>query len=117
MTKAEFVYECARLHAITLKCPVVPASWIDRERDFKAQFENLIDDFCSGKKQFRDFEEAHDSWMDKYFEMGWKLGDTYDPENRIHPDLVPYDALDPKEKVKDEVFVRLVEIAKDCIWV
>ena len=67
-------------------------------------------------KKFQDFEEAHNSWMKKYFEMGWKYGEKYDPENRIHPDLVPYDDLDPKEKVKDEVFVRLVEIARDCIW-
>ena len=42
--------------------------------------------------------------------------EKYDPENRIHPDLVTYSELDPKERVKDEVFVRLVEIAKDCIW-
>ena len=114
--RALFVYEAARLHAEMLACPVVPAPWPEREADFQEQFIELIGDLCSGARDFQDFEEAHDSWMAKYFEMGWVYGPDYDPDNRVHPDLVPYDELDPKEKVKDEVFVRLVEIAKDCIW-
>ena len=114
--RAVFVYEGARLHAISLDCPVIPALWGEREECFKSQFLNLIDELCSGKKEFADFKAAHDSWMEKYFELGWKYGKKYDPETRIHPDLVPYDDLDPKEKVKDEVFVKLVEIAKECIW-
>ena len=116
MTKAEFVYGAARLHATALECPVVPAPWEEREVDFKEQFIDLIDDLCSGKREFLDNEAAHDSLIDKYFKMGWKYGKHYDPENRIHPDLVPYNDLYPKEKVKDEVFVRLVKIARDCIW-
>ena len=114
--RAKFVYEAARLHAIQLRCPVIPKPWEDREQEFKEQFIELISDLCSGKRTFQDFEDAHNSWMNKYLEMGWKYGEEYDPENKIHPDLVPYDQLDPKEKIKDEVFVRLVEIAKDCIW-
>ena len=114
--RAKFVYECARLHAETLECPVVPKHWAQREREFKDQFVELTTDLCSGKKQFEDFEKAHDSWVKKYFEMGWIFGEIYDPENRIHPDLVPFNELDPKEKIKDEVFLRLVSIAKDCIW-
>ena len=114
--RAKFVYEGARLHATQLECPIIPKSWEEREEDFKVQFRELISDLCSGKREFQDFEIAHNSWMKKYFEMGWVYGKKYDPENRVHPDLVPYNELDPKEKVKDEVFVRLVEIAKDCIW-
>jgi len=111
-----FVYEGARLHAINLGCPVIPAPWIDRENDFKMQFRDLIYQLCSGEKEFADFEIAHNSWMEKYFELGWKYGEKYDPENRIHPDLISYNELDPKEKVKDKVFVRLVNLARDCIW-
>jgi len=114
--RAIFVYEGARLHATYLKCPVIPAPWDERESDFKEQFVELISDLVSGKRKFQDFEEAHDSWVKKYLEMGWRYGEKYDPANRIHPDLVPYEELDPREKVKDEVFLRLVEIAKDCIW-
>ena len=114
--RAIFVYEGARLHAINLECPVIPASWDEREKDFKEQFKELISDLCSGKKKFGNFKEAHDSWVNKYFGMGWIYGTKYDPKNKIHPDLLPYELLDPKEKIKDEVFVRLVEIARDCIW-
>ena len=114
--RATFVYEGARLHAICLQCPVIPKPWNEREQDFRTQFVELISDLCSGKRNFKDPEEAHNSWMKKYFEMGWEYGKTYNPENRTHPDLVPYDDLDPKEKIKDEVFMQLVEIARDCIW-
>ena len=114
--KAKFVYEAARLHAQILGCPVVPKRWEEREEEFKEQFVELIADLCEGKREFRDFEAAHNSWMKRYLEMGWRYGEVYDPERKIHPDLVLYDELDPKEKVKDEVFLRLVEIARDCIW-
>ena len=118
--RSRFVYESARLHAIALQCPVIPSQWEEREDDFKKQFRRLIrrltSELCGGMREFQDFEEAHDSWVKKYFEMGWVYGESYDPECRTHPDLVPYDELDPKEKVKDEVFVRLVRLARDCIW-
>ena len=115
-SRAIFVYEGARLHAIQLECPVIPKAWGKREGEFTTQFVELIDDLCTGKRNFQDFEEAHDSWTKKYLEMGWVYGKEYDPENKIHPDIVSYGELDLKEKVKDEVFLRLVEIARDCIW-
>ena len=116
INRAGFVYESARLHATYLRCPVIPKPWSEREQDFKEQFIEIVGDLCSGKKGFLDYEEAHDSWMKKYLEMGWKYGEEYNSEKRIHPDLVSYDDLSPKEKIKDEVFVRLVKIARDCIW-
>jgi len=116
LRRARFVYEGARLHAIALECPVRPAPWELREDDFKNQFVELVRDLCSGKRKFADPEKAHDSWVRKYLEMGWKYGKVYDPVKRIHPDLVPFDELDPKEKIKDEVFLWLVKMAKKFIW-
>jgi len=115
--RAIFVYKGARLHAKQLGCPIVPKTWNEREREFKEQFIELIDKLCKGQKEFRyPPKKAHDLWVKKYLEMGWKYGDEYDPENKIHPDLVPYDKLDPKERVKDDVFLELVGIACKYIW-
>ena len=114
--RAKFVCDAARLHAIQLGCPVIPQAWDNRDEEFKVQFRKLISDLCSGKREFQFFEEIHEAWVDKYHEMGWRYGKEYDPVNKTHPDLVPYDELDPKEKIKDEVFVKLVDIARECIW-
>ena len=114
--RARFVYEGARLHAIALECPVIPKAWGERRLEFQTQFRNLIDRLCSGEIKFQDPEEAHNSWVEKYLEMGWKYGQSYNPDTKVHPDLVPYEDLNPKEKIKDEVFMRLVSIARDCIW-
>lgn len=114
--RAIFVYEAARLHAMLLGCPVVPKPWEEREEEFKRQLITLVDDLVMGRKEFSDSKVAHESWVRKYEEMGWIFGKEFNPEKKTHPDLVPYEALDPKEKVKDEVFLRLVSIAKECMW-
>jgi hypothetical protein len=54
--------------------------------------------------------------MDQYFKMGWHLGDDYDREKKIHPDLVPYWHLGQLERDKDAVFVALCEIARQWIY-
>jgi len=114
--RAIFVYEGARLHALQLNCPIIPKPWARREEEFRLQFIKLVDDLITGKRAFSDPETAHDSWMKKYKEMGWKYGKEYDPDKKTHPDLVPYEELDPREKVKDDVFLALVDIAGEYIW-
>ena len=114
--RARFVYEVCRLHAKYLDCPIKPSSWDERDPKFKQQFIETISKLCSGEISFPDPETAHKSWMKKYLEMGWKYGKEYDPEKKIHPDLVPYEKLHPKEKVKDKVFLIAVEIARNFIW-
>ena len=113
--RAVFVYEAARLHAIALGCPVIPVPWEERDDTFRKQFTKLVKELCSGKS-FGNPEEAHDSWVKQYLKMGWRYGEKYDPARKIHPDLVPYNELDPKEQIKDGVFLRLVKIADYAIW-
>ena len=114
--RAIFVYEGARLHAQMLNCPVIPKPWDEREEEFKTQFIELIDDLIMGRRKFYNPKAVHDSWMERYIKMGWQYGEIYDPDKKIHPDLVPYEQLDLKEKVKDNVFLELVNIAYRYIW-
>jgi hypothetical protein len=113
--RAEFVYNGARLAAEASKAPIVPVLWAERETAFKLQFLIVIERQC-GEQRSNSPEELHGSWMQAYFTMGWVYGEKYDRENKIHPDLVPYDQLGQLEKDKDAVFVALCEIARQWIY-
>ena len=109
--RAEFVYEAARFAAIAAGAPIIPDPWAFREGEFRAQFFGVIARQC-GPERSRSPEELHGSWMQAYHAMGWVHGETYDRENKIHPDLVPYAKLGTLERDKDAVFVALCEIAR-----
>jgi hypothetical protein len=113
--RAEFVYEGARLAAVAAKAPIVPASWSEREDAFREQFLEVIER-QTGPQRSESPEELHGSWMQAYIGMGWRYGDTYDPQTKTHPDLVPYAQLGHLEQDKDSVFVALCEIARQWIY-
>ena len=113
--RAEFVYNGARLAAIAAEAPIIPVEWDRREESFRNQFLDVIERQC-GEHRSNSPEELHGSWMQAYYIMGWMYGKTYSRENKIHPDLVPYNLLDQKEKDKDAVFVALCEIARQWIY-
>ena len=114
VNRACFVYEAARLAAKAAKAPIVPVSWNEREEPFKAQFLAVIERQC-GSQRSNSPEELHGSWMQSYFSMGWKYGETYNKEQKIHPDLVPYAELGQLERDKDAVFGALCDIAR--LWI
>ena len=113
--RSEFVYNSARLAAIGSNAPIVPVEWKDREEAFRKQFVDVIERQC-GENRSKSPEELHGSWMSAYFLMGWKYGEKYNREEKIHPDLVPYAQLGQLEKDKDAVFVALCEIARQWIY-
>ncbi len=113
--RAEFVYNGARIAAIASNAPIVPVEWAEREEAFRTQFLAVIERQC-GEQRSKSPEELHGSWMQAYYAMGWVYGETYNRENKIHPDLVPYADLEQLEKDKDAVFVALCEIARLYIY-
>ena len=113
--RAIFVYEGARIAAIAANAPIVPVSWQEREEPFRKQFVSVIERQC-GPQRSSSPEELHGSWMQAYFAMGWKFGEVYDREQKLHPDLVPYAELGQLERDKDAVFVALCEIARQWIY-
>ena len=113
--RAIFVYETARLAAEATGAPIVPAPWADRESEFCEQFLAVIERQC-GPNRSRSPSELHGSWMQAYFDRGWKYGTDYSQQNKTHPDLVPYDDLGQLERDKDAVFVALCDIARQWIY-
>lgn len=113
--RAEFVYNGARIAAIAANAPVIPVWWADREDAFRVQFMEVIAKQC-GPDRSLDPEHLHGTWMEAYYKMGWKYGEKYDREAKIHPDLVPYWELGQLERDKDAVFVALCEIARQWIY-
>lgn len=113
--RAFFVYDSARIAAIAAGAPVIPVPWDEREEDFRKQFLDVIERQC-GPQRSTSPEELHGSWVQAYLAMGWKYGDKYDREARIHPDLVPYAQLGQLERDKDAVFVALCDIATLYIY-
>ncbi len=114
-SRAEFVYEGARLAALAAGAPIIPDHWVDRELDFRIQFLEVIERQC-GPQRSSSPEELHGSWVQAYLTNGWVYGEEYDREARTHPDMVPYDQLGQLEKDKDAVFVMLCEIAHEYIY-
>lgn len=109
--RAQFVYEAARIAAAAAGAPIIPVTWGDREEDFRLQFIEVIKRQM-GPKRSSSPEELHGSWVQAYETNGWVYGEEYDREARTHPDMVPYADLEQLEQDKDDVFVRLCEIAR-----
>lgn len=114
--RTKFVYDAARLAAQAANAPIIPDPWDEREEPFKEQFCKVIERQCSDQRSCSP-EELHGSWMQAYFEMGWKYGPEYNREEKTHPDLVSYASLGQLERDKDAVFVALCEIARQWIYV
>jgi hypothetical protein len=54
-------------------------------------------------------EESHNRWTYAKLREGWRWGPVEDLENKIHPNLVPWNELSWKEQLKDRFFRAIVE--------
>lgn len=108
---ASYIYEATRIEAIWSKRPIVPEEWGKRDDAFKKQFINVVADYLNADK-LPSPEEAHNSWMEAYFNMGWRYGEKRDAEKKTHPDLVPYEQLEQAEKDKDAIFLSFIWLTK-----
>ena len=53
-------------------------------------------------------EQLHASWCEYKTATGWTFGDTKDATKKTHPYLVPYDDLPEERRLKDRVFLAIV---------
>ncbi len=108
---AKLIYEATRMEAEWSKRSIVPEEWENRDEKFRNQFVDIIGKYLSLDK-LPTPPEAHDSWMEAYFKMGWKYGKARNVEKKTHPDLLPFDELPQDERDKDAIFLAFVWLAK-----
>lgn len=114
VSRAQFVYEAARLQAMAVDAPVVPEPWEQRDEKFRTQFLEVVERQC-GPMRSSSPAELHGGWVQAYIDMGWTHGAERDPGAKTHPDMVPFDQLEQREQDKDAVFIALCDIARQWI--
>lgn len=53
-------------------------------------------------------QASHESWMKQKLEEGWKYGAYKDPDNKLHPCIVPFNELPREQQAKDFIFRGVV---------
>ncbi len=52
--------------------------------------------------------DSHSSWLKEKTDAGWMYGEVKDPENLIHPCMVPFEELPLDQQAKDFIFLTIV---------
>lgn len=60
-------------------------------------------------------DASHNNWMKEKIENGWKYGEVKDPENKLHPCIVPFEMLPKEQQAKDYLFRQVVHSLRDYI--
>lgn len=58
---------------------------------------------------------SHENWLREKLAAGWKYGPVKDVEKKEHPCCVPFDGLEQAQRVKDFLFVAVVDALTDPI--
>lgn len=58
---------------------------------------------------------AHESWLAEKVATGWVYGSVKDANKKQHPCCVPYDQLPVEQKVKDALFIGVVNAIRAII--
>lgn len=54
----------------------------------------------------------HDAWMYDKVKSGWQRGEVKDAEKKTHPCIVSYEQLPKEQKLKDKLFINIVDALK-----
>ena len=58
---------------------------------------------------------SHENWLKQKQEEGWKYGPIKDPAAKLHPCFLPYNELPIEQRMKDSLFIHIVDCFKDQI--
>lgn len=51
---------------------------------------------------------SHEAWVQSKIRAGWKFGDTYSEDEKTHPNIKPYDQLEPEQRLKDLLYLAIL---------
>jgi len=103
---ARVVHEANRAVQIEQADPTIPVSkpWDDLDAETR---ESAIDG-VRGVLDGNTPEQSHENWCRFKVDHGWTLGPVRDDAKKEHPLLVPYAELPEAQKLKDRLFVAIV---------
>lgn len=52
----------------------------------------------------------HEAWLKDKEQQGWKYGPVKNPETKEHPCFLPYEELEPEQRIKDHLFRAIVMV-------
>lgn len=107
---ARVVHEANRALQIEQDDPTIPVSvsWDELDQETKDSAIDGILTVLNGATP----EESHENWVQFKISHGWTLGPVKDEQKKEHPLLVPYDELPESQKIKDDLFVAIVNALK-----
>ena len=73
------------------------------------QAESLIHGVATHLVARRTPQESHASWLERKAAEGWVYGPIKDPVAKTHPCIVPFEDLSTEDRMKDVLFVAVVE--------
>lgn len=85
-------------------------SWEDAPDWQKVSAVHGVEAILAGRA--RTPEESHGSWTKEKIEAGWTYGPVKDPEAKTHPCLVRYEELPSEQRLKDVLFLAVVQVLK-----
>lgn len=60
-------------------------------------------------------ENAHDEWMKHKMTQGWVYGENKDDVKKTHPLLIPFSEMSDIDKLKDQLFIDIVNKYRNLI--
>ncbi len=61
-------------------------------------------------------EASHENWMKEKTADGWQYGEVKNVEAKTHPCFLPYAELPEDQKLKDSLFIAVVETFRDAYF-